>query len=47
MFKGHPILTLNPSEKYPFSFGLAKAQLFLANYEQVKKFVETYALKAG
>ena len=30
-FKGNPILTLNPDERYPFSFGLSKARLILAH----------------
>jgi hypothetical protein len=40
-FKGRPMLVIKRSEddKYPFSFGLAKAQLILENLEEIKKFV--------
>lgn len=41
-FKGRPILVLkrNEEEKFPFSFGLAKAKMILENLEEIKKFVE-------
>lgn len=41
-FKGRPTLVLkrNEEEKYPFSFGLAKAKMILDNIEEIKKFVE-------
>ena len=44
-FKGNKTITLieegsEMSEKYPFSFGLKKAKLILANIEDIKKFVE-------
>ena len=40
-FKGRPILVLKRSEdeKFPFSFGLAKAKMILDNLEAIKKFV--------
>lgn len=40
-FKGKPVLILKRDEndKYPFSFGLSKARLILANVEEIKKFV--------
>ncbi len=40
-FKGRPMLVIKKSEddKYPFSFGLAKAKLILENLEEIKKFV--------
>lgn len=40
-FKGHKVLTLldKPDSKYPFSFGIAKAKLILANYESIVAFV--------
>lgn len=41
-FKGRPILTLNPGEKYPFSFGLSKAKLILQYIDEIKAFVEKY-----
>lgn len=41
-FKGKPLLVLKRSEddQYPFSFGLSKAKLIVANIEEIKKFVE-------
>ena len=40
-YNGKPILVLRRSEedKFPFSFGLAKARLILENIEEIKKFV--------
>lgn len=41
-YKGKPIIILKRSEddKYPFSFGVAKAKLILESIEEIKKFVE-------
>jgi hypothetical protein len=41
-FKGNKIITLKRDEndKYPFSFGKAKAKLIVENYEAIKIFVE-------
>lgn len=41
-YKGNPIIIIkrNEDDKYPFSFGLAKAKLILENIEEIKKFVE-------
>ena len=40
-YKGHKIIKLSKDtdDKYPFSFGLAKAELILANIEEIKAFV--------
>lgn len=40
-FKGKPVLVIKRSEdeKYPFSFGVAKAKMILDNLEEIKKFV--------
>ena len=40
-FKGKPTLVLKRSEdeKFPFSFGLAKAKMILDHIEEIKKFV--------
>jgi len=40
-YNGKPILVLRRSEddKFPFSFGIAKAKLILENLEEIKKFV--------
>jgi hypothetical protein len=41
-YKGRPVLVLKRSEdeKFPFSFGLAKAKMILDHIEDIKKFVE-------
>jgi hypothetical protein len=41
-FKGKPVLILrrDPEDKFPFSFGVAKAKLILENLEDIKKFVQ-------
>ena len=40
-YNGKPILVLRRSEddKFPFSFGIAKAKMILENLEEIKKFV--------
>lgn len=44
-YKGNPMLVIkrNEEDKYPFSFGLTKAQMILENIEEIKKFVEENA----
>jgi len=41
-YKGRPVLVLKRSEdeKFPFSFGVAKAKMILENIEEIEKFVE-------
>lgn len=41
-FKGKPIMVIKRDEndKYPFSFGVAKAKMVLENLEEIKKFVQ-------
>jgi len=41
-FKGNKIITLKRTsdDKYPFSFGKAKAKLIIENLEAIKKFAE-------
>lgn len=43
-FKGNPMIVLKKDEedKYPFQFGVKKAQLVLENIEEIKKFVERH-----
>lgn len=40
-YKGKPILVIKRSEdeKFPFSFGLAKAKMVLESLEEIRKFV--------
>jgi len=45
MFKGNPVITLNPEDKFVFSFGLTKAKLILANLDAIKSFVEAHDKK--
>ena len=44
-FKGNKVIVLKRDEndKYPFSFGLAKAKLILQHIEDIKKFAEDNA----
>lgn len=41
-YKGKPIIVIkrNEEDKYPFSFGIAKARLIMENLEEIKKFIE-------
>jgi hypothetical protein len=48
-FKGHPTIALltETEDRYPFTFGLAKARKILENLEAIKAFVaEAEATKA-
>lgn len=42
-YKGRPIITLNPGDRFPFSFGMNKARLILDHLDDIKSFVEKYA----
>jgi hypothetical protein len=44
-FKGNKVIVLKRDEndKYPFSFGIAKAKLILQHIEDIKKFAEDNA----
>lgn len=41
-FRGNPMLILknDATDKYPFQFGVKKAQLIVENIDEVKKFAE-------
>ena len=41
-YKGNKLIVLKRSEddKYPFSFGKAKAKMIVENFEDIKKFAE-------
>lgn len=41
-YKGNKLIVLKRTEddKYPFSFGKAKAKLIVENFEEIKKFAE-------
>jgi len=38
-FKGHATISLDAESRFPFTFGVAKAQLILANLDAIKAFV--------
>ena len=38
---GKPVITLNPGEFRPFSFGLGKARLMLEHIDVIRAFVES------
>jgi len=40
-YKGSPVLTIKKDEldKYPFSFGYAKAKMMIDNIDRIKEFV--------
>jgi len=43
-YKGNPMLVIKNSEedKFPFQFGLKKANLIVENFEAIKEFAEKY-----
>ena len=41
-YKGNPVITLNPGDRYPFSFGLTKAKLILQHLDKIKEFIKQY-----
>lgn len=40
-YKGSAMILLNPGAKWPFSFGLGKARVVLANMRYIQTFVDT------
>lgn len=38
-YKGHPMIVLNPDDRFPFQFGLNKARLVLEHIEAIRAFV--------
>jgi hypothetical protein len=43
-YKGKPLLVIQqvPDDKFPFQFGLKKAQLVLAHLDDIRRFVIKY-----
>ena len=41
-FKGNKVLTIrrDESDRYPFTFGKAKARMIVENFDEIKKFAE-------
>jgi len=46
-YRNSPVLALKKDEldKYPFSFGLAKAKMIVEAYEEIKAFVKKHDIK--
>ena len=40
-FKGKPTILLNPGSQWPFSLGLGKARIVLANVGFIQRFVDS------
>ena len=42
IFKGNKVLTIKRDEndRYPFTFGKAKARMIVENFDEIKKFAE-------
>jgi hypothetical protein len=48
-YQGKPVIELkkDAGDRYPFSFGLAKAKLILENIEEIRRFAAKYGEKAN
>jgi hypothetical protein len=46
-YKGKPTISLGAETKWPFTFGVAKAQMILANLDAIRGFVAKYSAPAG
>lgn len=48
-YKGNPVLELKngPDDKYPFSFGVKKANLILNHLEEIKEFAAKHGTGSG
>lgn len=40
-FKGRPTILLNPGSQWPFSLGIGKAKIVLANMNFIQRFVDS------
>ena len=40
-FKGHKLVVLNPSERFPVQFGLTKARLVVHHIDAIRRFVDS------
>lgn len=45
-FEGYPVITLNPADAFPFSFGATKARLFMAELHKIKSHYAEYSALA-
>jgi hypothetical protein len=39
-YNGNKILCLNPEDRFPFKFGLKKAQMIMENLDTIKVFIK-------
>ena len=39
-YKGHPMIILNPDDRFPFQFGIHKARLIIQHIAEIREFVE-------
>lgn len=46
-YKGQPTISLDAESKWPFTFGVKKAQLILAAIPQIQAFVSKYSPPAN
>jgi hypothetical protein len=46
-YNGHPVLTLNPDSRFPFTFGPAKAEMILEHLETIRAFAAKHAARPG
>ncbi len=46
-FKGHRTISLDAYNKYPFTFGEAKAKLIVQHFEDIKRFVGSQPASNG
>ena len=40
-YKGHKLVVLNPSDRFPVQFGLMKARLVVQHFEAIRRFVQS------
>ena len=45
-YKGHPMIILNPDDRFPFQFGINKAKLVIAHIDAIRSFVESAEVPA-
>jgi hypothetical protein len=48
-YKGSPVFVIkrDQDDKFPFSFGLAKARMMVENIKEIEKFIEYCEAKKG
>ena len=41
-YKGHPMIILNPDDRFPFQFGLNKARMIVEQFDEIREFVRQH-----